>query len=94
MKGKVCNQFLPSKKHDRHRLCVACRGKSCKLDDRCEDCHNWSDDCCSCVSDYFEKLSLQREKKRERKTKSSLFGFSPLMPVPLGQLPSSVGSSM
>ena len=45
----------------------------------------------------MDKLSLQWEKKRERKAKassSSLSGFSPSMPVPLGQLQSSVGSDM
>ena len=40
---------------------------------------------------------MQWEKKRERKAKvssssSSFSGFSPSMPVPLGQLPSSLGS--
>ena len=96
VEGEVCNQCLPSKEHDCHRLCVACRDKSCKSDDWCEECHNWLDDHCSRVSDYLEKLLLQQEKKRERKTKSycSFSGFSPSMPVPLGQLPSSAGSGV
>ena len=93
----MCNRFLPSKKHGPHRLCIACRGKSCKSDNWCEKCHDWSGDRCSCVSDYVEKLSLQRERKKERKTMSSFSsfpGFSPSMPVPLGQLPSFAGSGV
>ena len=93
MEGKVNNHFLPSKENDPHRLCVACRGKSCKSDDHCEEC----DDRCNCVSEYMNKLSMQWEKKREQKAKasfssSSFSGLSPSMPVTLCQLPSSVGS--
>ena len=45
------------------------------------------------------RLSLQREKKHERKAKassssSSYLGFSPFMPVPLCQLTLSAGTSM
>ena len=99
VEGKVCNWFLPSRENDPHHLCVACRGKSCRSDDCCEECHDWIDDCCNRVSDYIDKLSLQQEKKRERKAKassssSSFSGFSPSMPLPLGQLPSSVGSGV
>ena len=86
--------FLPSKENDFHCFCGACLGKSCKLDDRCEECHNWSYDHCNRVSEYLHKLSLQREKKHERKAKasssfSSLSGFLPSMLVPLYQLLSS-----
>ena len=86
----MCNQFLPSEENNPHRLCVSCLGKSCKCDDLCEECHDWSDDLGNRVSEYMHKLSLQREKKRERKAKafssSSFSGFSPLMLVPLCQL--------
>ena len=98
--GEVCSRFLPSKENDPYRLCVACRVKSCKIDDRCEECHNWSDDCCIRVSDYMHKLSLQREKKCERKAMASslpLFfssGFSSLMLIPLCRLPSFAGAGV
>ena len=93
----MCNRFLPSRENNPHRLCVACRGKSCRSDDRCEECHDWSDDHCGRVSKYMNKLSLQREKRRNRKAKassSSFSGFSPSMPVPLYQLPSSAGTGV
>ena len=55
---------LFSKEHDPHRLCIAFRDKSCKLDDRCEECYDWSDDHSNHVSGYVEKLSLQRKRKK------------------------------
>ena len=94
----MCGRFLPSKEHDPHRLWITCRGKSCISDDRCEECYDWPDKLCTRVADYVEKLSLQRERKKERKTKSSSLSsfssFSPSMPVPLDQLPSPVGSGV
>ena len=85
MEGKVCGWFLPSKEYDPHRLYVACRGKSCTPDDRCEERHEWSNERCKSVVDYVEKLTVQRERKKERTTKSSssFSGFSPSMPITL-----------
>ena len=68
---KVCGRFLPAKDHDPHRLCVTCRGKSCNVDDQCVECHEWSEERCREVAAYAVKLSAQREKKKERKAKSS-----------------------
>ena len=63
-------------------------------DDRCVDCHDWTEEGCKDVVAYMEKLSAQCEKK-ERKAKSlsssSFSGFSPAMPVPLSQLSSVTG---
>ena len=44
------------------------------------------------VADYVGKLSLQRERLTKPSSSSSFSGFSPLMPVPLGQLPSPADS--
>ena len=97
VEGKVCNRFLLAKDTDPHCLCTSCHGKTCSLDDRCEECHDWLDDRCPRVGEYMAKLSLQQEKKHERKaeassTSSSFSGFSPAMHVPLCQLPSPAGS--
>ena len=67
------------------------------LHNRCEECHDWSDKHCLHVGEYMAKLSVQREKKRERKAKassSSFSGFFLAMLVPLCQLPSPVGSGV
>ena len=69
------------------------------VDDRFEECHDWSDDCCNRISDYMHKLSSQREKNHKRKIKvssssSSFSDFSPSMSVPLCQLPSSAGAAL
>ena len=54
----------------------ACCGKTCNLDDRCEEFHDWPDDRCKRVSGYVIKLPLQQKKKRERKAKTSSSSFS------------------
>ena len=56
---KVCSCFLSTKENDPHLLCTSCRGKACVLEDRCEDCHDWSDEKCLCVREYLVKLSAQ-----------------------------------
>ena len=97
VEGKVCNRFLPTKDNDPHRFFTSCRGKTWGLNDHCEECHDWSDKRCLCVSEYMNKMSAQHEKKHERKAKassSSFLGFSPAMPVPLCQLLSPVGSGV
>ena len=95
----MCNRFSPSKENNPHRLCVPCGGKSCKINNHYEECHDWSDNLCNQVSEYMHKLLLQREKKRKRKAKaasssSSFSGFSPSKPVILCQLPSSAGNGV
>ena len=93
----MCGRFLPSKEHDPYRLCIALHGKSCSSDHGCEECHDWSDNRCSRVADYVEKLSLYCEMKEERETEassSSFSSFSPSMPVPQGQLPSPADSGV
>ena len=97
--GKVCNCFLQAKDNDLHRHCTTCRGKTCDIEDRCEDCQDWSDEKCRRVGEYLAKLSAQHEKKHERKGKvysssSSFLGFFPSMPVPLCNLPSPVCSGI
>ena len=96
VEGMVCNRFLPSKENNTPCLCVTCRGKSCNLDDRCEECHDGPDYRCKRVSEYMVKLSLQCEMcERQAKASSSSFsGFSCSMPVSLCQLPSPAGTGV
>ena len=61
--GKVCNRFLQVKENVPCHLCTSCQGKTSVLEDRCEDCHDWSDEKCFCVGEYLTKLSAQCEKK-------------------------------
>ena len=65
VEGQVCGRFLPSKEHDPHHFSVTCRGKSCTPDDQCEECHDWTNEHCKSVANHVEKLSLQRERKKE-----------------------------
>ena len=57
--GKVCNHFLPAKENDPHRLCTASLGKTCDIEDCCEDCHDWPDEKCHCLGEYSILLSCQ-----------------------------------
>ena len=75
VEGKVCNRILPSKDNDPHHLCCSCHGKTCSLDGRCEECHDWSDDGCQHVCEYMLKLSLQRERKAKASSSSSFSVF-------------------
>ena len=93
LREKCVDIFFPLKSMN-CIISVACRGKSCHLDDCYDKCHEWSEECCRSVSAYAEKLSLQCERKRERKAKSSSFSsFSPSVSVPLGQLSSADSAS-
>ena len=83
-----------STEHDPHRLCIACRGKSCSPDDRCEECHEWTYERCKSVANYVEKFSLQCGRKPKSSLSSSFSSFSPSIPVPLGQLPSFTDSGV
>ena len=88
---RVCERFLPPKEHNPHCLCIACIGKPCHPDNQYDECHEWSEERCRSDVEYAEKLSLQRERKKEQKTKSSsssFSGFFPSMSVPLEQLSS------
>ena len=71
---KVCNCFLPAKDNDPHCFCTLYRGKTCALEDGCDECHDWPDKRCIRVGEYMAKLSLQRERRAEA-SYSSLLGF-------------------
>ena len=38
-----CSSRISSLLHDKHSVCVACRGVECTFDKRCEECSSWGD---------------------------------------------------
>ena len=60
--------FFPTVDKDPHSLCTNCLRKECNIEDRCSNCHDWSDEMWNKVSTCRIKLAVQREKK-ERKAK-------------------------
>ena len=87
-----------TKENDPHRLCTSCHGKTCSLDDGCEECHDLSDERCQHVGECMAKLLVQREKKHERMAKASSSSFSSFFFLkclsPLCQLSSPSGSGI
>ena len=43
-KCSSCPRRMSKKSDDRHTLCVSCRGFDCDLDNRCEECLEWSEE--------------------------------------------------
>ena len=68
---KVCNLFLPARDNNPHRLCTSCRGKTCNIGNRCEDCHDWMDELWHYVDKYRTKLCLQQDREKERRVKAT-----------------------
>ena len=48
--------------HDRHSVCMTCRGGDCTFDKRCDECSSWEDD--------FMVKYVKHMKSLESKSKS------------------------
>ena len=42
----LCKTRMSSLLHDKHSVCVVCRGFDCSLDKHCIECESWPDDLC------------------------------------------------
>ena len=58
-----CNARMSSFTHDRHSVCVTCRGVSCTLDSHCNECSSWEDDV---VTKYVKNKKSLASKLRSR----------------------------
>ena len=38
----MCSNRMSSKRHDKHSLCVTCRGGECSFGNKCQECLKWS----------------------------------------------------
>ena len=65
-----CGMRMASVKYDPHLRCSNCIGKQCAFNDRCETCHEWSDDTMNLYLRHQAKLQSKRESKRKRKLES------------------------
>ena len=60
----MCKSRMSSMKHDKHSLCITCRGGECSFGNKCQECLTWS-------KEEFEKYVKHRKalesKSRARK---------------------------
>ena len=43
-KCSSCPRRMSKKSADRHTICISCRGFDCDINNRCEECLEWSED--------------------------------------------------
>ena len=65
-KCSSCPRRMSKKSADRHTLCVSCRGFDCDLNNRCEECLEWSEEEVLKYAKY--RKSLKSRESSSRKT--------------------------
>ena len=65
-KCSSCPRRMSKKSADRHTLCVSCRGFDCDLNNRCEECLEWSEEEVVKYAKY--RKSLKSRESSSRKT--------------------------
>ena len=65
-KCSSCPRRMSNKSADRHTLCVSCRGFDCDLNNRCEECLEWSEEEVLKYAKY--RKSLKSRELSSRKT--------------------------
>ena len=84
-KCRSCPRRMSKKSADRHTLCIACRGFDCDLNNRCEECLEWSEDEVIKYAKYRKSLNSRESSSRAKTTVSTPpltpSGYSP-QPAP------------
>ena len=82
-KCSSCPRRMSKKSADRHTICISCRGFDCDINNRCEECLEWSeDDIIKCAK--YRKSLKSRESSSKAKTAIS---HPPLTPSRRSPLP-------
>ena len=76
-----CPRRMSKKSADRHTVCIACRGFDCDINNRCEECLEWSEDDIVAYAKYRKSLK-SRDSSSKMKTKVSLPPLTPSRPSP------------
>ena len=80
---RKCSSFprrLSKKSADRHTVCISCRGFDCDLNNRCEECLEWSEDDIIAYAKYRKSLK-SRESSSSKKSKIPLTPLTPSDPL-------------
>ena len=80
-KCSSCPRRMSKKSADRHTVCIACRGFDCDINNRCEECLEWSEDDIVAYAKYRKSLK-SRDSSSKTKTKVSIPPLTPSRPSP------------
>ena len=75
-----CPRRMSKKSADRHTLCITCRGFDCDLNNRCEECLEWSEEEVVKYAKY--RKSLKSRESSSRKTSVQTPPLTPSGPSP------------
>ena len=75
-KCSSCPRRMSKKLADRHTVCIACRGFDCDINNRCEECLEWSEDDIIAYAKYRKSLK-SRDSSSKTKTKVSMPPLTP-----------------
>ena len=78
-KCSSCPRRMSKKSADRHTVCISCRGFDCDLNNRCEECLEWSEDDIIAYAKYRKSLK-SRESSSSKKSKIPLTPLTPSRP--------------
>ena len=80
-KCSSCPRRMSKKSADRHTVCIACRDFDCDINNRCEECLEWSEDDIIAYAKYRKSLK-SRDSSSKAKTKLSHPPLTPSRPSP------------
>ena len=81
-KCSSCPRRMSKKSADRHTVCISCRGFDCDINNRCEECLEWSEEDIIAYAKYRKSLK-SRESSSSKKSKIPLTPLTPSRPTPL-----------
>ena len=64
----TCKTRMSSLLQDSHKICCACRGFDCSVDNRCSECEAWSEEVMMKYVKYRKSLDSKSKVRKERKS--------------------------
>ena len=81
-KCSSCPRRMSKKSADRHTVCISCRGFDCDINNRCEECLEWSEDDIIAYAKYRKSLKSRESSSAKQKSKIPLSPLTPSRPSP------------
>ena len=69
-KCSSCPRRMSKKSADRHTICISCRGFDCDINNRCEECLEWSEDDIIKYAKYHKSLKSRESSSKAKTTLS------------------------